>query len=355
MSKNRPGGGRLEEHPEFARFVAAAPFLIEKLIELNSWLAATYPEGHTFRRISAQQSDAAAERLVANKDNITDAVAVIYSHSLYVRQLETSVFATANVLTDFIDAAVHAAKGKRLGLFLCHLRCMLERFAHVRYLVTEIQPRLKELPNATATSPFLNAMDALEGLSRKALYGTRVDWNSIAQKELKDVDLRKDVIWPPRKEVLGDYFAEQIKKKMDALETAAPGASACYYILCEFAHPNDGDLLASTAQYGRRRDRFGVVHITRTLGRGLISQDTNANLGVTLSRVFVFMADLIERAKADFETLQQCLNQLREQLSTHMQRVVRKQKHLFTKNDLCVCLSGRAIAKCCGRRLVWVR
>jgi hypothetical protein len=350
----RLGGGRLGEVPEFDQLTASLPKLLTELSEFGSWLTATYPDGYSFRRVSGRQGDEALKRLNATEESVTDAAAGMYSLSLNVRHLEASLFATAHVMRDFIDAAAYAAKEKRLGLLLCDLRSILERLAHVRYLAGELQPCVDELSDADHKS-YLKGMGALEGLSRKALYGTRVIWNSIVHKELKNVNLKEDIIWPPKKELLGDYFAEQLKTKMNALEAIAPGTSACYYILCEFAHPNTGDFLAATARYATHVDRFGVVHMTRTIDKGLIAQDTNANLGVIVCRVFAFMSELIQRAKTDFGTLDRCVTQLERLLSIYMQRVIKKQKHLFSKNDLCICLSGRTIGKCCGRKLIWIR
>ena len=101
----RLGGGQFGELPEFDQLSASIPKLMAELSEFRSWLSAKYPDGYTFRRVSARQGDAAFNRLVASQETMTDAAAGLYSLSLYPRHLEASMFATAHVLCNFIDAA----------------------------------------------------------------------------------------------------------------------------------------------------------------------------------------------------------------------------------------------------------
>ena len=67
------------------------------------------------------------------------------------------MFATAHVLCNFIDAAAHAFKEKRLGLLLSDLRSILERMAHVRYLGQELPlgANAERVRYASLSGPYL--------------------------------------------------------------------------------------------------------------------------------------------------------------------------------------------------------
>jgi hypothetical protein len=204
-----------------------------------------FPEGFVIRRISGQQGDQGIARVADGTASQSDFVAAVYDSASHVRQLEATLYVTAHVLVDFIDSVRHAHQQQRLGIVLSDLRSILERLAHIRHLSKAIEKTQGTTPETKASHPFLDTIE-LQKHTRNALYGTRTDWNAIVEQELKDIDLKKMGSKSVRQEVLGDYEAEQILSKIDALNKVIPGSRACYELLCEFAHPNVGDLAAAT-------------------------------------------------------------------------------------------------------------
>jgi hypothetical protein len=297
-----PGGGQVSQLAGEHTFLGDLDILLQGLKAFQAWLRDNFPEGFVIRRISGQQGDQGIARIADGTATQTDFVAAIYDAASHVRQLEATLYVTAHVLADFIDSVRYAHQQQRLGIVLSDLRSILERLAHIRYLSKAIEKTQGITPESKASHPFLDTI-ALQKHTRNALYGTRTDWNAIAEQELKDIDLKKMGSKSVRQEVLGDYEADQILSKIDALNKVLPGSRACYELLCEFAHPNVGDLAATTQEYASRRDRFGVVHITRKIGTGLLSKTSNANFAINVSKVFRIFVKIVELSKSDIESL----------------------------------------------------
>jgi hypothetical protein len=349
----RPGGGQVSQLAGEHASLGDLDVLLEALKGFQTWLRERFPEGFMLRRISGQQGDLGVARVADGTASQTDFVAALYDSASHVRQLEATLYVTAHVLADFIDSACYAHRQRRLGIVLSDLRGILERLAHIRYLSKAIGKTEDVTSQSKASHPFLETF-ALQKHTRNALYGTRTDWNAIVEQELEDIDLKK--MESVRQEVLGDYDAKQVLKKIDALNKVLPGSRACYEILCEFAHPNVGDLAAATQEYASRSDRFGVVHITRKIGNGLLSETSNANLAINLSKVFRHLVAIVETSKQDFESLKLTLDGLVRLLGSYTEQVIKKnRKKFFSRDDLCLCLSGRTMAKCCGKKMLWVR
>jgi hypothetical protein len=92
---------------------------------------------------------------------------------------------------------------------------------------------------------------------------------------LQDIDLKND-LGKGLKEELGVHFAKQVLDKIDALNKSIPGARAAYEILCDYLHPNVGDLFAATLSYSERPDRFGIKHISHGRERPAVRRQDRA-------------------------------------------------------------------------------
>jgi hypothetical protein len=349
------GGGQVSQLQGDHTFLNDLELLLEALKEFQEWLRDNFPDGFVIRRISGQQGDRGSERFAGGTASQLDFVAAVYDTASHVRQLEATLYVTAHVLADFIDSVCYAHKEQRLGIILSDLRSILERLAHIRFLSKVIEKTQGEKPTTKISHPFLDTFE-LQKHARKALYGTRTDWNAIVEQELRDIDLKKMASKTVRQELLGDYDAEQILSKIDALNKILPGSRACYELLCEFAHPNVGDLAASTQEYESRSDRFGVVHITRTIGTGLLSKKSNANFAINVSKVFRILVEIVDASKSDFGSLKLTVAEMVRLLRSYSEQVIKKnRKNFFRSDDPCLCLSGRTMGKCCGKKLLWVR
>jgi hypothetical protein len=87
----RMGGGQVSELTRVHSILNDLYALFETLKEFQEYLRATFPEGFVFRRISGEQGDRGAERLVDGTASQLDFVAALYDSASHVRQLEAAL------------------------------------------------------------------------------------------------------------------------------------------------------------------------------------------------------------------------------------------------------------------------
>jgi hypothetical protein len=215
---------------------------VRSLIALRTRLQDMHGASHRFSRTSASQADAAYDKF-KRKEQLSDTefVATMFANSQHVRQFQASVFVTSIVIRKLIDAVENADRRNDLTSLLGQFRSLMERFAHLHYLYKKVAKRMAT-QDKTASHPFLSTLD-IDLDVKKALYGTTVKWNDVAQKRLEQIDVKSDLGRNLRDE-LGNYFAKQILDKIDELDETHPGTRAAYEILCDFLHPNVGDLFS---------------------------------------------------------------------------------------------------------------
>jgi hypothetical protein len=226
--------------------------LIERLASFRRSLTETVGETHRFRRISAVQSDHAYSKFKTLQP-LTNAewVATMFSGFGHVREFQTSVFVTSCVMRQFITTIEQAHARRDLISVLGYLRSLLERIAHLHFVTKYVSDKMDKAPTSES-HPFTSTFEID---MRNALYGTTVKINEIAGKQLQDIDLKRDIGKGLRQD-LGLHFAKQVLDKIDMLDKDVPGTRAAYEILCDYLHPNVGDLLATTLSYTELVDRF---------------------------------------------------------------------------------------------------
>jgi hypothetical protein len=323
---------------------------VGSLIALRTRLQEMHGSSHQYNRTSASQADAAYDKFKRGEPlNNTEFAATMFANSQHVRQFQASVFVTSIVIRKSIDAVEYSNRRNDLTSLLGQFRSLMERFAHLHYLYKKVDKRMAA-HDETASHPFLSTFDIDRDVKR-ALYGTTVKWNEIARKPLEEIDVQNDLGKNLRSE-LGNYFAKQILDKIDELDRTHPGTRAAYEILCDFLHPNVGDLFSSTTDYSEFDDRFAVRHIVRQIeaDKNLAWEPTADQ--VVLEKVYAHFVKLASRCGDDFETCKRLDNQLTKQLSDYTREILKANKPLFKKVDLCPCSSGLAIFRCCGRGLM---
>ena len=136
---------------------------------------------------------------------------------------------------------------------------------------------------------------------------------------------------------------------VDKLTKQVAGARFVYETLCEFLHPNVGDLFGSSLKGSDRWDDHGTRHLTRTIGIGPKTLSGFPDLQLIMGQVAEISIEIIERLHRAIEDL--------ETTATYVQNVTRKNQHdvlskyrkFFANSDLCPCLSGLSV-KDCGRK-----
>lgn len=332
----------------FARFELIQP----RLDKVADHLAEIFADTHKFLRVSAAQSDAAYERVATHGDFSNDAaIATIVGNTHHVRLFELSLFVSSAVVRRSINASRHAAEANDLLSFLWAIRTLVERFAHIHFLVSKVQASLKgdvELLDREYISTLV-----FDDIVKNSIYGTLTDWNAIAIKnDLSEVDLKNE-IGKGTKEKLGVHGAKQVLDKIDLLNKSVPGSRAAYEILCEFLHPNVGDLFSCTSEYSVFWDRHGVRYIQRlvaaTGGHGF--EMPTAERAV-IDKVFHHVGQLCDTYVEDIRQGRELRDSLIALLVKSTRGILRKNRRFFRRSDPCPCASGQTAHRCCGAGLM---
>lgn len=281
----------------------AAPDAFERaaecLIALRKRLLEMHGVRHRFDRTLGSQADAAYAKFKRGESpNTTEYMVTAFTTPLHIRQLQTSIFVTSVVIRNLIDSIEDANRRNDLTSLLGQLRSLLERFAHLHYLSNNLAKKLP--PQDNPESDLFVSSFSIDDDVKNALMGTAVKWNQIASKPLEQIDLKND-LGSGLKSKLGGYFATQVLDKIDELNRALPGTRAAYEILCDFLHPNVGDLFASTTSYSQSTDRFGVHHIVRRIHVGEKSGREPTADRVVLENVYAHFVKLASICAGDFD------------------------------------------------------
>jgi hypothetical protein len=263
--------------------------LVEQLAQFRTHLSEVYGNRHSFRRTSASQSNRAYEKFKTGKILSDDEwVTTYFAVVQHVRQFQASVFVASCVMRNFIDTIEGAHSRGDLISLLGQLRSLMERIAHLHFLTKRVSAKLEAALESDDVHPLLSSLNIDDDM-RNALYGTTVKWNEVAPKPLEAIDLEKD-LGKRLKENYGVHFATQVLNKIDALNKSVPGTRAAYEILCDYLHPNVGDLFAVTSSYIEDADRFGVKHIVRDIYVGQRPFDGPTADRVILDRIYELFA-----------------------------------------------------------------
>jgi hypothetical protein len=269
--------------------------------------------------------------------------AMIYDISRTAGELSAFCKVVSLVTVEFAEAAANAFRRGNIVLGCAALRCLIERIAHAAAIANALNGVTHiPLPSKAPLNPILE----VAGIIRKALYGTQREW-----ADLTKVDFRssspKDVVYR-KKEDTADVSAVNVLNDVDKLTKQVAGARFIYEILCEFLHPNVGDLFGSSLRGSDGWDNHGTRHLTRTIGFGPKIFSGFPDMQLIMKEVAEISIEIVEVGLRILPGL--------ESTATYVVRVTRKNQHqilgkyrrFFRNSDLCPCLSGFSV-KDCGR------
>lgn len=125
---------------------------------------------------------------------------------------------------------------------------------------------LLDAPPSTAVEKASGNVIRVNQAIAEALYGTRVDWRMLANADFENIYF-KDAAYKPREHEM-DLTKKNVLNAVNTLNKRIPGTRVAYDVLCEFLHPNVGDVLAASLNSRPFLDRFGIRHLEHALGRG---------------------------------------------------------------------------------------
>ncbi len=263
--------------------------------------------------------------------------AAIYDMARSSAQLRAYQQVAAIALFEHAAAASSLiATGKIMLGFGC-LRGFIERTA----ILAENVRRLT--PLASSDTEFGAILAAGEVIAR-TLYSTRLNWHALSGNDLRaikpaDLDYQKQ-------EDSADMGAKNILNGIDRLEKLVPGTRATYSVLCEFLHPNVGDLISSTQTSRAFADSSGTRFISRQIGRGPSYLAGQFEIGTVISTANDISSDIAAKVPELLKELQVISDNVARATKKSQHKALRINRNIFSRSDLCPCLSGKTIAGC---------
>jgi hypothetical protein len=302
---------------------------------------------HEFRFVSAAQAKPAANAVAAwigsgsvGQPSVSRAAlrAAMYDISRIGRQV--SAFPTVSCLAvRELTIQLTAALQRKSGLAaMVSMRGIFERVALATWLSKRMEPF-----NAIERPTFEDAMDNAEPITR-ALYGTGLGWITIAGSNLRTLKA-KDAAYK-RVESSASTERIQILSAIDAVDKNIPGSRLAYEILCDFLHPNVGDLFSATTGTESLTDELGTRHLIRRLGPPEALFHGAVDVQGVIAQVFEIFGEVTESYPTVLEKLDKTAVSFERVCRSATHRSLRKQRHLFKASDLCPCNSGKSVRRC---------
>jgi hypothetical protein len=223
------------------------------------------------------------------------------------------------------------------------LRGFIERTAHAA-AVTEALKSLNVAPLNGPLTPVLELSEVIH----KALYATHREWTKVIESDLRKTSY-KDVKYE-KKDNLANALPDNILKSIDKLEKRIPGTRLVYEILCEYLHPNVGDLWGATLEGEVLVDKHGTRHLIRTIGLGMKTFKGLPEQATLRVRLFDVCADIIPQMSIAIVAIETIAAKATRLTRRYAHGVVKNNRNMFMGDDICPCLSGLTVAACTGLR-----
>ena len=268
--------------------------------------------------------------------------AFIYGHGRAAAQLAAFHRVTTVTAVEFGVAAADGFRAGQLTVPCAALRCLIERIAHAT-AVADAAKRVNAVP-VPPEMPMKPVLDLGETML-KAMYGTNRDWMKLAQVDLRTTPT-KDVAYVVRDDT-ADLKATNVLNAIDKLERRVPGSRLTYEVLCEFLHPNIGDLYGASLDIIQLADRHGTRLLSRRIGLGAKHLDEGyPEVHSVLTQMFDVSADIVEVLPPILDELEASSNYASRLTKEFAHRMVKKYRPVFDNLDLCPCLSGLRVKDC---------
>jgi hypothetical protein len=339
ISRNTAGYGKAQE---------AA---VKSLRKLATALQA--PLSHSFKyRLVSQAQAASVEReyfdwVRSGKVGAAPTVdpaserSAIYNQAAAAKQLDAFLHVSRVVAFELCEASIQGFEGEEVTVPFMMLRSLVERIAHVAALAEALKPLAQTLPSpAKPNEPLLDVGDKIG----KALYGTKVDWLKLGTVDLRAAS-KEDIAYFKERLTM-DVTARSVLSTIDKLDKRVPGVRIAYDVLCEFLHPNVGDLYATTVRASSQMDIHGTRHLIREIGLGPKDLSTTPDLAQILSQVLSICSDSFDVLPLAFDDLHMASRAANKMARKFAHRVRRRHRPYFQKDDLCPCLSGFRVGDC---------
>jgi hypothetical protein len=246
------------------RLIAVLETTITKL------MAHTQPE-HRFRFVSAAQTlphSAVYALWIKNGEvgpqpmaSVAEMRATVYGQAVSASELRAFPKVAAVAGVELAEATLAGLKAGHIILTYTALRGFIERTAHS----VATAAMLKRINDAPLDGPLTPVLELSETI-HKALYATQREWTKLVKSDFRTTSV-KDVHYV-KKPNIASVLPDNILKSVDKLDKTVAGTRLVYEILCEYLHPNVGDLWGATLEADSSNDAHGTRHLTRRIGLG---------------------------------------------------------------------------------------
>lgn len=240
-----------------------------------------------------------------------------------------------------LDGAVSGlVVGDILIPFIC-FRGIVEHVAIYHSTIGKLQgfsvPKTFEQANLTLGEIY-------EVLTNSA-YATRVDWKRLLGENSIDFEAAGTLSYtqnPNR----ADIKAKSVLNAIDTLGKRVKGIRNTYELLCEFAHPNVGNMFMFTQSQRQHPDSRGVIWVDKVLGpeppRELLVEGKSLLVAVfqQIGRCLIHLEKLLDTAKKEQRKVQS-VSQL------VIRTLVSQNSGILDPDLLCPCGSKKTLRRCC--------
>lgn len=331
---------------------ATLPAALSGIASVHERLVASVADGYDYEHLLNAQLNEVTDRIVADGKlrtdvpPISDGVAASFiakngdAHRMVATMTFVARLSVSKHLSAFRDAL---GRDDILGSFLA-LRGVIEHIAHYQLLLK----RLNEYRVPEAFDDANVLLGEILNLLMKSTYATRVDWNALFTGD-PDENIEKNKLKYEPLTNRADRTAEGVMKAVDALGKKVKGTRGVYDVLCEFTHPNVGNLLAVTEKVEPYKDQRGAVwvkkHLTAAVPNAFLTEWKKPTVYILLHA---------QRCLEHFEKLLIEGDAARAKVLSLVQVVVRKmvtaRSDLFDTYAPCPCGAGTKVRFCCGKR-----
>jgi hypothetical protein len=269
--------------------------------------------------------------------------ATIYDQARSASELRAFPKVAAVAGVELAEATLAGLRSGHIIVTYTALRGLIERTAHAFVIAA----KLGKIRNAPVDGP-LDPVLELSGTIHKALYATQREWTKLVKSDFRKISA-KDVQYM-KKPNISSAVPDNILNAIDKLDKAVAGTRLAYEILCEYLHPNVGDLWGATLDAASSCDAHGTRHLTRRIGLGPKSYKGLPDLQIIRDKLFDVCDDIILQMPMALDEVISIAEQATRLTRRFAHRVVRNYRQQFLGSDPCPCLSGKTVAACTGLR-----
>jgi hypothetical protein len=269
----------------------------------------------------------------------------IYNQARVGTMVRTQVQAALRAISQLLRGADLALEEVNFHTALVCYRGCIEQVGHLAVVAKQLGA-LSEPANFDESCRVLN--EAYD-LMAKRLYSTRVSWMALAQGHDFDELIRKDRVAYEEHPDRVNIGAASCLKGVDLLDKTTKGTRAIYNILCEFTHPNVGNLIISTVQASPREDSQGVYWIDKALSNSavpIVIEQMPQLMEWIFKVVNLVLVDLQGRILPDLESSEARILTTAQVFTKEM---VKRNRNLMDPYAPCPCGSGKKLRFCCGK------